>query len=71
MGMHRLRLDVFLPGDVPLDRIRERIVWLRNRAVTVNPGKPDEEHSKIELHECHHDVEHGPACRELYSWESP
>lgn len=69
--MYRLILNIFIPEDVPLDRIRERIVWLRRRSVTINPSKPNEEHSKIDLHLCHHDDEYGPECRPLYSWESP
>lgn len=68
---YRAIIQVNIPEPATPSKIKETLRWIRNHAITINQGQPNEERSRITIHRCFHDENPSVPCEMLYSWQSP
>lgn len=68
--IYRITIDMIFNDYGPVDDILDKCRDHEEAAITLNPGTPYAEHSKILAQECHHNSQSPEPCHTTYTWES-
>lgn len=69
--IHRIVINMMFTDKDAMDDILDKVKDHEDEAITINPGKPNQERSYWVTQECNHDEHHTGPCTDTGSWYSP